>query len=184
LEQRCFVSHFPVAFTVNSWLSAYLDIMRKRTMSRQIMRRESISLTFPAFVAGIIGAIATDAFLSIAQHTSPLNVWQFIASTAVGSVAFTSPSYAALGLVVHLFTALFWAYLYAYVFHALNLLHNWVFGGIVWGIVVTICMDALLGIRGALEPLTLNSVMFGLATNVVFYGLPVAWYLSRNVRTV
>jgi hypothetical protein len=153
-------------------------------MSKQITRRESASLALPAFIAGIIGAIGTDAFLSIAQHTSPVNVWQFIASTAVGPVAFSSPSYAAMGLALHLFTALFWAYLYAYVFHALHLLHSWVLGGIVWGIVVTVCMDALLAVRGALEPLTLSSVMFGLATNVVFYAFPVAWYLSRNVRNL
>jgi hypothetical protein len=159
-------------------------LMREATMSKQIARRESASLALPAFIAGIIGAIGTDAFLSIAQHTSPVNVWQFIASTAIGAVAFTSPSYAAIGLVLHLFTALFWAFLYTYVFNALNLLHNWVLGGIVWGIVVTVCMDALLAVRGALEPLTLRSVIFALVTNVVFYGLPVAWYLSLNVRTV
>jgi hypothetical protein len=150
-------------------------------MSKKITRREGASPALPAFVAGIIGAIGTDAFLSIAQHTSPVNVWQFIASTAIGPVAFTSPSYAAFGLALHLFIALFWAYLYAYVFHALNLLHNWVLGGIVWGIVVTVCMDALLAVRGALGPLTFSSVTFGLVTNVIFYGLPVAWYLARSV---
>jgi hypothetical protein len=151
-------------------------------MSRQITHTANALPALPAFVAGIIGAIATDAFLSIAQHTSPIHVWEFIASTAVGAVAFTSASYVPLGLVLHIFTALFWAYLYAYVFQALNLLHNWLLGGIVWGIVVTACMDALLASRGSLEPLTPNSVSFGLVTNVIFYGLPVAWYLSRSVR--
>jgi hypothetical protein len=152
-------------------------------MSTQITRRDSASVALPAFAGGIIGAIGTDGFISVAHHTSPVNLWQFIASTALGPVAFTSPSYAAIGLVLHLFTALFWAYLYAYVSRALKLLHNWVLGGIVWGIVVTVGMDALLAFRGALEPLTLSSVIFGLTTNVVFYGLPVAWYLSRSVRT-
>jgi hypothetical protein len=148
-------------------------------MSTQITRSGSVSLALPPLVAGIIGAILTDAFLSITQHTSPVHVWQFIASNAVGPVAFTSSSYAALGVVIHLFIAFVWAYLYAYVAHALNTLHNWVLGGIVWGIVVDVVMDAILAARGTLEPLTPSSVTFGLITNVVFFGLPVAWYLSR-----
>jgi hypothetical protein len=151
-------------------------------MSTQIARSKGASLALPAFIAGIIGAILTDAFLSIAQHTSPIHVWQFIASAAIGPVAFTSSSYAAIGVVLHLFIAIVWAYLYAYVAHALKMLHNWILGGIVWGIVVDVVMDAIVTARGALEPQTLNSVIFGLITNVVFFGLPVAWYLSRTVR--
>jgi hypothetical protein len=145
--------------------------------------KASSSFAAAGFVAGILGAIGTDAFISIAHHTSPVAVWQYIASAAVGPAAYNSLSYVPLGLVMHLVTALFWAYLYAYVARASNQLHNWVLGGIVWGIVLDVCMDALLALRGALGPLTFDSVGFGLITNVVFYGLPVAWYLSRTLRT-
>jgi Na+-translocating ferredoxin:NAD+ oxidoreductase RnfE subunit len=151
-------------------------------MSKQMVRPQSSALALHAFVAGIIGAILTDSFLSIAQHLSPINVWQYIASAAIGAVAYSSPSYAALGIVLHLVTALVWAYLYAYVAKELNLLHRWVFSGLIWGIVVTVVMDLLLAYRDVLGPLTLSSAIFGLITNVVFYGLPVAWYLARSVR--
>ncbi|MEA2690328.1 MAG: hypothetical protein QOD51_2935 [Candidatus Eremiobacteraeota bacterium] len=82
----------------------------------------------------------------------------------------------------HLATALFWAYLYALVWSRVSSLRNWVVGGIVWGIVVTVCMDAVEAFRGVLAPLTPSSVTFGVVTNVVFYGLLVAAYLSRSAR--
>jgi hypothetical protein len=145
-------------------------------------RSEAASPALHTFVAGIIGAIGTDAFLSIAHQTSPVKVWQFIASAVFGPVAYASPQYVAIGLVLHLITALFWAYLYAFVWTRVNSLRNWVLGGIVWGIVVTICMDAFEAFRGVLGPLTPTSVILGLITNVVFYALLVAWYLSRSVR--
>jgi hypothetical protein len=152
-------------------------------MITQTRRTEGASPALQTFIAGIIGAIGTDAFISIAHQTSPINVWQFIASAVFGPVAYTSPQYAAIGLVLHLITALFWAYLYRFVWTRLNSLRNWVLGGIVWGIVVTVCMDAIEAFRGVLGPLTPTSVILGLNTNVVFYGLLVAWYLSRGVRT-
>jgi hypothetical protein len=80
-------------------------------------------------------------------------------------------------------TALFWACLYTFVWTKVNSLRNWVLGGIVWGIAVTVCMDAFEAFGAMLGPLTATSVILGLITNVVFYGLLVAWYLSRSVRT-
>lgn len=148
----------------------------------QVTRTGSASLALHTFVAGIIGAIGTDAFISIAHQMSPVKVWQFIASAVFGPVAYASPQYAEIGLVLHLITALFWAYLYTFVWSRVNSLRNWVLGGIVWGIAVTVCMDAFEAFRGVLGPLTPTSVIFGLITNVVFYGLLVAWYLSRSVR--
>jgi len=76
------------------------------------------------------------------------------------------------------------AYLYQYVAGKLKLIHNWVLGGVVWGIVVSVVMNALIAVRGALEPQTFSLVLFELATNVIFYGLPVAWYLSRTSHTI
>jgi hypothetical protein len=110
-------------------------------------------------------------------------VWQFIASAVLGPVAYSSPQYATIGLVLHLITALFWAYFYTFVWTRVNSLRNWILGGIVWGIVVTACMNAFEPFRGVLGPLTPTSVILSLITNVVFYALLVAWYLSRGVRT-
>jgi hypothetical protein len=148
-------------------------------MSTQVIRSGGASPALHTFVAGVIGAIGTDAFISIAHQMSPVKIWQFIASAAFGPVAYASPQYAAIGLVFHLITALVWAYLYTLVWSRVNSLRNWVLGGIVWGIVVTVCMDAFEAFRGVLGPLTPSSVILGLITNVVFYGLLVAWYLNH-----
>lgn len=151
-------------------------------MSIQVLRTGSASPALHTFVAGLIGAIGTDAFISIAHQMSPVKVWQFIASAVLGPVAYTSPQYAATGLALHLATAFVWAYLYTFVWSRVSSLRNWVLGGIVWGVVVTVCMDAIMAFRGVLGPLTASSVIFGLVTNVVFYGLLVAAYLSRTAR--
>jgi len=149
-------------------------------MSTRVTPATGSSPVVHAFIAGIIGAIGTDGFISLAHQTPPAKVWQFIASAAFGPAAYGSSQYAAIGLGLHLIVALFWAYLYLFVWRRVNTLRNWVLGGIVWGIVVTVCMDAFMAFRGVLGPLTVASVVFGLITNVLFYGLLVAWYLSRT----
>jgi hypothetical protein len=151
-------------------------------MSTHMTRAEGAPLALQPILAGILGAIGTDAFISIAHRTSPVQVWQFIASAAFGPIAFTSPQYAVIGVVMHLVIALVWAYLYVIVWSRVNSLHNWVLGGIVWGVVVDVVMDAFMAFRGVLGPVNASTVSFGLITNVVFFGLIVAWYLSRRVR--
>jgi hypothetical protein len=151
-------------------------------MSTLVSRIGARSLAVSAFIAAIIGAICTDAFLSIAGHESPIHLWQFIASTLVGPVAFTATSYAGLGLVMHLITASVWAYLYAYGWGKVSNLQNWLLGGIVWGIVVDVCMNILLTLRGVPFQASPGPIAMGLVTNVVFYGIPVGWYLSRSAR--
>ncbi|MEA2721577.1 MAG: hypothetical protein QOJ39_3441 [Candidatus Eremiobacteraeota bacterium] len=151
-------------------------------MSLPVVRTGRAAPVLDTFVAGVIGAVGTDAFISIANQMSPVKVWQFIASAVFGPVAYTSPQYAATGLGLHLILAFVWAYLYALVWSRVSSLRNWVVGGVVWGIVVTVCMDAAEAFRGVLAPLTPSSVTFGVVTNVVFYGLLVAAYLSRSAR--
>jgi hypothetical protein len=160
-----------------------LGLPRINEVSTHVTHTRDASPALRPFVAGIIGAIGTDAFISIVHQISPAKVWQFIASAVFGPVAYASPQYAAIGLALHLITSFFWAYLYTVVWARVNSLRNWVLGGIVWGIVVTVCMDALEAFRLVLGPLTPTSVILSLITNVVFYGLLVAWYLSRSVRT-
>jgi hypothetical protein len=133
-----------------------------------------------AIIAGLIGGVVVDAFLSLVMHTSVIGIWQFVASTIVGKVAFSSPEYAALGFVVHFVTSIVWAVLYLYVFGALGQLKNWIVGAIVWGIVVDALMNALLAVKTGSA--YLPGVEGGLVAHIVFYALPVALYLARSVR--
>ncbi len=134
----------------------------------------------PAIVAGIIGGIIIDAFLAIMGHTSPVNIWQFVASTVVGQAAYSSPSYAVLGFCVHFIVSIVWAIIYAYVFRAIGQLRNWILGAIVWGIVVDAAMSLLLTLKmGSPWWPTFRG---GLLAHVVFYALPVALYLAYQKR--
>jgi len=133
------------------------------------------SLLVRAIVAGIIGAVIVDAFLSIKQHVSPVVLETNIATTVAGPGA--SPL---LGVLVHLMIAIVWALSYAYVFNALGQLQNWIAGTIVLGVVVDAVMNFIVAMKTGAPwgP----AFATGLITNVVFYALPVAFYLARTVR--
>ncbi len=133
-----------------------------------------------AVVAGIVGGIIVDTFLALMMHTSPIGIWQFVASTIVGKVAFTSAGYAVLGVVVHFIVSIVWAVLYAYAFNALGALKQWILGAIVLGVVVDAAMELLLLVKIG-QPFGPAFVQ-GLLAHVVFYALPVTFVLSRSAR--
>ena len=133
-----------------------------------------------AAVAGIIGGIVVDLFLSIMMHRSPVAIWQFIASTLIGQSAFASPSYAVLGLVMHFIISIVWAVIYVYAFTAIGQIRNWILGAIVLGVVVDAIMQLILAVKiGAPWG---PSFVQGLLPHVVFYALPVALYMARVAR--
>jgi hypothetical protein len=149
-------------------------------MGSGVTPRAGTSPIVPAVVGGIIGGVLIDLFL-IATGSKVPGLWQWVASNLVGPSAFSSPSYAVLGLVLHFATSIFWAIVYVYVWRAVNDLSNWIVGGLVWGVVVMVAMTAFLTIRGTAPPATVLSVIFTLIGHWI-YGLSVAWYVHRSVR--
>ncbi|MHB8147693.1 MAG: hypothetical protein ACYDGM_10610 [Vulcanimicrobiaceae bacterium] len=141
----------------------------------------SSSLFKRAVVAGIIGGVLIDVFLITVGHQKIPGLWQFVASTLIGPVAFTSTSYALLGLLMHFAVSIVWAVLYAYVYQAMHQLSNWILGTIAWGIIVDVVMQAVLAARGV-APFTLHGVIAMLVPHVIFFALPVAYYLSRTPK--
>jgi hypothetical protein len=133
-------------------------------------RSQTPSLIRQALTAGIIGAIIVDTYLSIYLHTSPVALEVRNARTAfdVGS--------AILGVIVHLVIALVWALIYAYIFNAIGQLRNWILGTIVLGVAVNAVMNLIITLKTGAPWGT--AFVDGLITNVVFYALPVALYLS------
>jgi len=77
---------------------------------------------------------------------------------------------------VHLVIALVWALIYAYVFNAIGQLRNWILGTIVLGVAVDAVMNLIIMLKTGAPWGT--AFVGGLITNVVFYALPVALYLS------
>ena len=138
------------------------------------MTQARSALIVPAIIAGIIGGIVVDAFLAIAGHRSPLDIWGFVATTVAGPGASWI-----VGFVTHFVISIVWAILYAYVFA--GRLQNWIVGAIVWGIVVDAAMALLLAVK--LGAPWWGTFSQGLLAHVVFFALPVALYLSRSART-
>jgi hypothetical protein len=137
--------------------------------------------------AGLIGGALIDTFLVLVNHSSFIQIWQFVASALVGGAAFTSPSYAILGFAMHFVISIVWASIYAWAaFGPLPALARApVLLGLLYGVVVMIGMTLLLafnhfGPAGGPDPATLVK---SLIAHTVFFGLPVALYVSRAARS-
>jgi len=151
-------------------------------MSTRTLRLSNASLVVPAIVAGIVGGVTVDAYLILSGQAPFPTLWQYVASTLVGKVAYTSPAYIALGVAMHLTISIVWAALYLYVWQAVSALKHWILGAIVWGAVVDIGMSLVLAFSGNARPLGVVPVIMGLITHIVFFMLPIAWYLSRYAK--
>jgi hypothetical protein len=131
---------------------------------------------------GILGGIFIDAFLTLANQTPIVAIWQFIASTLVGPAAFTSPSYAVLGFAMHFAISIVWGVIFAVLasgpIRAL-VRRPWL-AGIAYGIVVMIAMTtglALAHVGGGAAPSTAMLVK-SLIAHTLFFGVPVALYVA------
>jgi hypothetical protein len=134
-------------------------------------------LIVPAVIAGIIGGIVVDTFLSISHHISPIVLWTGMAGTAVGP---GSPWW--IGVIVHAVISVVWAVLYLYVASAIGQLKNWLVVGIAWGLIVNAVMTLIVSLKtGAPWGSVFMEDVLGTA---VFYALPMAFYLARASRAV
>lgn len=136
-------------------------------------RSQRSSLFVQAIIAGIIGAVIVDAFLSIELHVS-LAVLEGNNAALVAAPG-ASP---VLGVIAHFMIAIVWATIYAYAFNAIGKLENWILGTIVLGLAVDAVMNLLITMKTG-APWDSGFVK-DLLPNVVFYALPVALYLTRR----
>lgn len=142
-----------------------------------------------AAVAGIVGAVVIQLYLVLTvivpQQSSIAAFWQWIASVALGKAALTSANYAWLGLLLHLAVSIGWAGGYAFLAAQRAFLNQrWLVSGLVYGLVVYVFMQLLLlGANSFQFPATPNQFINGIAATTVFFGLPVAFVVSRmNVK--
>jgi hypothetical protein len=143
-------------------------------MSSQVFPKSS-SLAVQAIIGGILGGIIVDAFLALDLHVTADVLESRNAALIAGPGA--SPL---LGVSVHFAIAIVWALIYAYAFNAIGKLRNWILGTIVFGIVVNAVMN--FAITTKTGDAWGNGFVRDLIPNVVFYALPVAFYLARAVR--
>jgi hypothetical protein len=138
------------------------------------------------FAAGVLGGILLDAFLVVANHTSIISVWQFVASALVGPAAFSAQSYAVLGFAMHFAISIVWASIYAGL--AIGplpaLARRPIIGGFLYGIIVMVAMTAILALKhvGPAGPPDTGTLIRSFIAHTIFFGIPVAWYVSLALR--
>jgi hypothetical protein len=134
-----------------------------------------------AVTAGFIGGVVVDLFLILTRISPFPGLYQFIASTLVGPVAFTSSAYIALGLVMHFLISIAFALAYSFVADRVHaLLEHPTLWGAIFGVAVYAVMQVVLNVAHAAQPLSVEGVVVGLISHIVFFGLPVAWYVART----
>lgn len=142
-----------------------------------------------AIAAGLVGGAILEAYLYLTvmlpAHGSLLATWQWIASAAIGKAAFDNGAYVWLGLALHFGVSIGWAGGYAYVAQRQPFVNRrWIVSGICYGLVVYLFMQILLlGARAFVFPPTPDAWLNDLLAHAVFFGLPVAYVVSRMDRT-
>jgi hypothetical protein len=140
-----------------------------------------------AIAAGITGGVVFDLYLWVTTiapaHRTMTGLWQWIASTVIGNVAFTSSGFAGLGLLLNFIVSIGWAGGYTYLASQQSSLNQrWPISGIVYGLVVYVIMQAiLLGDEKFVFPSALGFAI-ALVAHTVFFGLPVAFVVARMER--
>ncbi|MEO9170656.1 MAG: hypothetical protein ABI278_05710 [Candidatus Aquilonibacter sp.] len=141
-----------------------------------------------AVAAGVAGAILLHLYLWLTvllpAHSSIFSYWQWIASVSLGKIALTSSGYAWIGLLVHLVVGIAWAGGYAFLATQRQFVNRrWVVSGLVYGVVVYIFMQLILFSANRFTfPATPNAFINDVIANAVFFGLPVAYVVSRMTR--
>jgi FtsH-binding integral membrane protein len=115
------------------------------------------------------------------SHQNVLAFWQSIAAGAIGPQALASPVYAWVGLIVHVVVSIGWAGGYAYFAQTQPFVNaRWIVSGVVYGIVVYLIMLVLLlGARASIFPFDPATIANVVVAHAVFFGLPVAFVVSR-----
>jgi hypothetical protein len=134
-----------------------------------------------AVFSGVAGGVTLDLYLWLTgvlpNHGSMLQVWQFIASTVIGSNALTTPQYAWLGLAIHFAISVAWAGGYAYfAVHQPATNRHWLVAGAAYGALVYVFMQLiLLGSGHFTPPPTPTAFLSTVIAHVFFFGIPVAY---------
>lgn len=130
-------------------------------------------------IAGVAGGILFDAFqyatTVLPSHSSIFALWQFVASSAFGSVAYTSAAYAWAGLGMHIVVSIAWGIGYSYLSEtqtAVNAVP--LFSGVLFGLIVYVVMQLALATVGLLKITSGSQVLLAICAHTIFFGLPVA----------
>lgn len=128
-----------------------------------------------ALLAGLVGGTVVELYLFAVGLATWPGVYQWIASTLVGPVAFTSAAYAWLGLVQHGLVSLGWALAYGFLARRRPALATRpVAAGLGFGLAVFLAMQILVAALGVWAPPGAAEVAHTVVAHTLFFGVPVA----------
>jgi hypothetical protein len=139
-----------------------------------------------ALVAGIVSGITLAAFAAFAETRAGLPVtatYTFLASAVGGPVFGEGPSAVPVGVLVLFAGTILWAFGYLYAAQKQpQLLTRPLISGTGFGIIVWFVMQAMLVGAGHFTAPTIYTFDRDMVAFIVFFGLPLAFTVSRLVR--
>ena len=154
------------------------------------MRAATVSLSGVAragVLGGLIGAVTIDAYLLsvyvyVAHAYTPTRFFQYVASGAIGKSAYGDPSFAWLGLALHVGVSAGWGIGFAYVAARTPQVRARPFtSGIVFGGVVMLAMWLIEFAAAIWQFPTVATFEHALVAHTLFFGLPVSYAVSREL---
>lgn len=154
-------------------------------MARYLTHPSARSLLVGGVLAGILGGCLIDAFLFAVGMARFPATFQWIASGILGPAAYASSNSIWIGIALHFAIAIVAAIAYGYAAQIAGLLGRPVMGGIIFGVVMNAMMD-LIAYAKRIAPLPsgAHGIGIGLVAHVIFFGIPIAWFLSRYERVL
>jgi uncharacterized membrane protein YagU involved in acid resistance len=142
-------------------------------------RTDWLTIGRTALAAGVTGGLALELYVYLTtllpQHGDIRAHWQWIASVAVGQLAYSSQTFAWIGLLIHFLVSIGWAAGYAYLAVTRGFMsQRWVASGIGFGFVVYVFMQFMLIGAGKFVAPSDGQLVNQLIGHCLFFGIPVA----------
>ena len=137
-------------------------------------------------LAGILDGCAAIVQAYLMRGTSPIVVFQYIASGALGRAAFDGGlATVAVGVLFHLFIGLSWATLFFVCYPYLDFLKkSRVLNGIGYGLLIWLVMNLIVVPMSRIpaRPFVPFNVVTGILILMVMVGLPIAFIVHRHYQ--
>lgn len=134
-------------------------------------------------LAGVLDGIAAAAQAYLMRGMNPVNVFQYVASGALGRSAFDSGWLTAgLGIVFHLAIALSWAALFFFAYPWFPFLaKSRVLNGVAYGLLIWLTMNLLIVPMSRIpaRPFVLQNIVIGMLILMVMVGMPIAFIVPK-----
>lgn len=149
---------------------------------------KKVSFTKAILLSGLLIGMADAAAAMISAYlssgVSPHRVWQYVASGAIGSRAYTGGTNTVLlGLTFHFIIATFFTASFFLIASRSKKILNYVFAvGAAYGVLVWLCMNILVVPLSQIPPRTIatSQLTVGLLIHIFVIGIPIVWLAKKH----